>query len=444
MNLKIILLATLLGVLTGSSILGPKTAKFIKNCNTDLVKGYGFRGVKKPIRKTLNMCPMIKKSCCRVQDQLTMYANWIHSKEKLEIESRFGLISKVFGKLMKLMVQTSKLSKKIVKKLEGKLLSNCKLLAKKILLFEIDATHNEIMKTFKKMEKFFVKSYSGFYCAICDHKNHLMVDMDDPTVFYSINFCREIVEHALIPVMYMNVHFKNMMSVVTRFVSSCDFKGTFTRDVPIKSINVFPVDEKVSKSLHECRDNRNKPAWFVECEPLCREFKLTKFSKIIAPSVARLAKYNKFLEGELKRINNEARLKVISGAGGTKKLKKKKTKKAKRERILAAKKDAKKKKKGPKKKKRENIYFTAKKPLITDKTKIDFIKSGLNFYKIGKSCVINIGIFNQVKNAIGLKKMNMVKAKGGMFGSSMLSRGLKSASILKGLVFLIMAFVYVR
>ena len=441
----------MLGVLAASDILGPKTAKFIKKCNTDLVKGYGFRGVKKPIRKILPMCPMIKKSCCRVQDQLTMYANWVHSKEKLEIESRFGLISSVFGKLMKLFVQTSQLSKKIVKKLEGKLISNCKLLAKKILLFEIDTTHNEIMKSFKKMEKFFVKSYSGFYCAICDHKNHLMFDADDPTVFYSINFCREIVEHALIPVMYMNVHFKNMMSVVTRFVTSCDFKGTFTRDVPIKPINVFPVDEKVSKSLHECRDNRNKPAWFVECEPLCREFKLTKFSKIIAPSVARLTKYNKFLSGELKRINNEARLKVISGAGGTKKLKamkKKKTKKAKRVRILAAKKGGKGKKGGKKKKKkkkRENIFFTAKKAYVTSKTKIDFIKSGLNFYKIGKSSVINIGIFNQVKSAIGLKKMNMVKAKGGMFGSSMLNRSLgKSAGILRGLVLAMMAFVFMR
>lgn len=449
MNLKFILLLGLLGVLNAHDVLGPKTAVFVKKCNLQLVKGYGFRGEKKPIPRTLPMCPKIKKSCCKVADQLTIYANWIHSKEKLSVQSRFGILTKVFDKLICLVEKVAKLAKKIVKKLEGKLLSNCKLLAKKILLFEIEATKTEIVRSFRKMEKFFVRSYGGFYCAICDHKNHLLFDMDDSAVFYSINFCRETVEHALIPVLYMNIHFKHMMTVVTRFVTSCDFKGTFTRDVPIKPIHVFPVNEKIAKSLLECRNNRNKPAWFVECEPLCREVKLTKFSQILAPTVGRMVKYNKFLDGELKRINNEARLKVISGAGGTKKLKKKKKKKAtKRLRMLSSNPGNKKKtkKKKGKRKPEKPIFFTSKGGVITSKTKIDFIKGGLNLADTGKCSVINKAIFNQIKMSIGMKRLGKVKAmayglvtkKSGLFGS---------AGVFQGVMMLVMSWatlVYLR
>lgn len=453
--------------INATSILSKEMAKFKKQCNQNLVKGYGMKGLKFPKKMTLSMCPEIKKSCCKLEDQTTIYANWIASKEKHSVEMRFKELKTVFGKTLKLVQETMKLAKTINKKLSCKLLSNCKLLAKKILMFEMDQTGVEIMKSFTKMEKYMTKSYSSFYCAICDHKNHLMFDITDNAVYYSQNFCRETVENILIPVLYMNVHFRYIMKAVTRFVTSCDFKGMFTRDVPIPPQYIFPIDEKIEKSLLECRNSRNKPDWFVECEPLCSGVSLSEFSPMIVPEVVGLVAYNKFLEKKLKGINNEARLKVISAAGGTKKgkaqkkNKKKKKKATKKTRILAAaaaggkggkdKKGAKGKgkgKKGKKKKKTRKVFFTAKTTFINKKTVYEYETNGLNLYTIGKNSLINDAMFNLVKSAIALKKVNnrgRSSTSGGLFNREIKNSGMfKFDSRLSGWIGMILLILLMK
>ena len=417
-----------------SSVLSKEMAKFKKQCNQNLLKGYGLKGLKFPKKMTLAMCPSVKKSCCKPEDQLTMYANWVHSKERYAVEMRFKELKTVFGKTLSLVQSAMKLAKSINKKLSCKLLSNCKLLAKKILMFEMDQTGVEIMKAFGKMDKYMKTVYSGFYCSLCNHKNHLLYDITDNAVYYSQNFCRSTVEHMLIPALYMNVHFKYVIKAVTRFVTSCDFKGMFTRDVPIPPQYLFDIDEKMEKSLLECRNSRNKPDWFVECEPLCSAVNLYEFSPMLVPDVEPLVAYNKFLDKKLKAINNEARLKVISAAGGTKKgkatkkkdEKKKKKKKTKKVRILAAaaggkgkgKAKGKKstKKKGKKKKKKtRKVFFTAKASFITKKTIYEYSTIGMNMFEIGENSLVNDAMFNQVKNQIALKKMRKKGLAGGLF-----------------------------
>jgi hypothetical protein len=435
---KFVLIISLISFsfVNAGDVLSKEMAKFIKQCNQNLVKGYGMKGLKFPKKMQLAMCPLVTKSCCQLEDQMTMYANWVHSKEKYSVELRFKELKVTFGKTLKLVQDTMKLAKSINKKLSCKLLSNCKLLAKKILMFEMDQTGNEIMKAFSKMDKYMKTVYSSLYCSVCDHKNHLLFDITDNAVYYSQNFCRSTVEHMLIPALYMNVHFKYVMSAVTRFVTSCDFKGMFTRDVPIPPQYLFPIDEKMEKSLLECRNSRNKPDWFVECEPLCSAVNLSEFSSMLVPEIEPLVAYNKFLEAKLKGINNEARLKVISAAGGTKKGKvqkkdKKKKKKTKKVRILeAAKKDAKKdgKKKATKgkkkKKKTRKIYFTAKTTFISKKTTYEYNTNGLDLYEIGKNSLINDAMFNQVKNAVALKKMKKKGMAGGLFHREIKKSGL--------------------
>jgi hypothetical protein len=261
-----------------------------------------------------------------------------------------------------------------------------------------------------------------------------MFDITDNAVYYSQNFCRETVEHMLIPALYMNIHFRYAVQAVTRFVTACDFKGMFTRDVPIPTEYLFPVDEKIEKELLECRNSRNKPDWFVECEPVCSAVSLAEYSSLLVPDVAPIIKLNRFLEAKLKGINNEARLKVISAAGGTKKgkkkeVKKKKKKKVKKLRVLEAKapakKDAKKKKSKKKKKKTRKVFFTAKAPLVTKKTVIEYSPNGMDLYKIGKNSLINDGMFNQVKNMVALKKM---KTKG-LASAGILKRDIKNSGL---------------
>ena len=460
-----------------NGIIGPLTEKYLTECNQHLVRGYGLQGLKKPVRMELSMCPTVVHSCCSKRDQLTIFANWIHSMERGEVLSRLELNKRIYKRTLDLMVRTTKLARKIAHKLRERPISNCGLLAKKINLFQIDGSEKIILKAFDQMNHFMIKSYDGFYCAICDHRYHTYFDMDDPIVHYGTNFCRDTIENTLIPALYMNVNFPKMINAMTRFVTSCDFKGTFTRDIPIPPQFQFEVIPKVAKSLHECRESRNKRQWFVECEPLCREMSLYKLSPILVPHIDKLAKYNTHLEAQLKRINNESRLKVISSIGGIKKTlkkaKKKKSKKdARRARILTAAKpapvpekkkkknlsesDKKRQKKREKKKKEKTrkqlykerglIFFTQRAhAFVQQNTKYEFMKvGGMNLFSVGKSTRITDAVFSQVKTSITLEKLGYERAAS--YGIKAKKSGIlsKASQISDSLVLLGLLFLAAR
>lgn len=395
--------------------------KFYKQCNIDLIKQFGMKGNKFPSRKKLVMCPKVHFSCCRESDQLAMYMSIEGSKTKKHIENKFKMLTTVYSKTLSLMNQTHTLAKKIVKKLEGKQISNCKFLAKKIMMFEIDQTKKCIIDSFKKMEKYMVRAYLGVYCSVCNHENHLFYNTKDNEIYYSLNFCRKTIEHDLIPLLYMNVHFKHMKNTITEFVSKCDFKGQYQLEVKVNEKHLFPVDELVEKELLECRNHRNKPDWFVECELVCKNFKLDKFSPLIVPDVRPVQEYNKYLESQLKRINNEARLKVIAAAGGTSKKAKAAKKKLEKEAMKGQKKVIKKerllaaaaaagggaKKKGAKgKQKVTNVVYNAAKVKFDDKTNIEFSKEGIDLDSDGKNTSCTKATADVIKAKINAKKTN--------------------------------------
>ncbi len=133
------------------------------------------------------------------------------------------------------------------------------------------------------MEDFFYDSYKGFYCSLCNFKNHKFFDEQNAVITYSEKFCRDIVEHTLSTLLFFHVHLNKYSNLVSKFVLSCDKKGDYEADVRIPVDYVFVSDEMIQHSLEECRTEKDTHNWFVYCKSVCENFNINSFSEYFEP-----------------------------------------------------------------------------------------------------------------------------------------------------------------
>ena len=69
-----------------------------------MVNNFGLKGnlIVKKVRKTLEMCPKIKYSCCTYEDQLKIYENWIINKEYDNVKGRLTFYSRLYKEILKI------------------------------------------------------------------------------------------------------------------------------------------------------------------------------------------------------------------------------------------------------------------------------------------------------------------------------------------------------
>lgn len=64
-------------------------------------------------------------------------------------------------------------------------ISNCLVLGKKLLKFDVRLLKKKIDVSLRKFVKFFNTSYKGFYCTICDSENHKYFNLMDRSIQFS-------------------------------------------------------------------------------------------------------------------------------------------------------------------------------------------------------------------------------------------------------------------
>ena len=277
-------------------------------CNLDLLNSYNIQGLQVAQEVILEMCPNVHMSCCKKTDQLEMYANWIHSKEKELVETHYRHFTTVYSKLFEEILSVMKFAEKIVKKLEVKRIANCKVIAERILNFKTDDILAQVKLNLYKMEEFFTNTYQGFYCAICNAENHKYFDADKYTISFSEKFCRDIVEHTLPSVIFLYNDIIKYFNLISKFVLACDYKGDYKAEALIPKELIFVEDDVTSKHLSECRDFRNKKSWFIYCAEICNSFTMAKFSDFYEPHKDQIVDFTKFIKHTMETILiNEAR-----------------------------------------------------------------------------------------------------------------------------------------
>jgi hypothetical protein len=347
-----------------------------KGCNRALLQTYSMTGLDVPAIDKIEMCPSITRTCCLKQDQQILFTNFVHGGEYQAVVDHYTKVVGAYYGLIEKLVEVQEFAHGVKNNIVKKI-ANCKLLAERIGNFEISQVREQIRQNLNKLQDFFQTTYSGFYCTICNFDNHKYFDMTTQTVFFSEKFCRDIVENTLHTLLLFHVDIVKLVNLVTKFISSCDFTGTFNLDAVSPSNYTFSVINDNMQNLQACRDNRNKREWFSYCKDICTNFNIATFSEYFQPNVKLIASYTAYLTKEL-ATQTQARasrplLGVLSTSTG-------------KIRILQE------------SEKVKPIFrpgVDAKCDLM--KFKSDFLAEGISLYDEGKNSLINESTYNSVK-----------------------------------------------
>lgn len=108
--------------------------------------------------------------------------------------------------------------------------------------FDIPDLTAKIEENLKKMEEFYYETYRGFYCGICNYQNQKYIDPKKKEIVFSEKFCRDIVENSLANLVLYHVHYNKYANLISKFLSSCDYKGDYQADVAVDKKYIFVGD----------------------------------------------------------------------------------------------------------------------------------------------------------------------------------------------------------
>ena len=276
---------------------------FTKNCFSALTSTYGFLGTDDNLPKNtaLMMCPLTTNSCCSIRDQQQMYANFISGGEKAKIELHFNQTKILYTTLMNQLQDVQQHATR-VRNIITKKRSNCKFLAERIINYQIDTVQSKILANLEKQRTFLIKSYSGFYCDVCNFDSHRNFDFIHREITISQQFCRRVVQNTLPNLLLIKVDMSKLLNLVTTFLNYCDFKGEYN------SANSFPlplnitINATAAQSLNDCRDNRNKKNWLTYCQDVCQQYSFVKFPRFYEGDVRFMNIYSQYLDASLGEI----------------------------------------------------------------------------------------------------------------------------------------------
>lgn len=264
-------------------------------CNQQILRNFGLIGTDTPVDVKLSMCPNVIKSCCLFADQITIYEQWERGMEHKKMMDRFHYHQKVYGDLIDAAVKIQDLASIIQLRMKKEPISNCKILAKRIIHFEFKDISLRLKTVLNKMHEFFEKSYSGFYCMICDAENHKYFQIEDNKLIYSEKFCRDIISNSLNVLLYFHVHMMKFLNLLLRFGNVCDANG-FYKERPISNDDLFFITGTDKKMLEGCRDFRNAPNWLEMCEPICDKFYINSYNFFFEPHLRKYKAFTKILK----------------------------------------------------------------------------------------------------------------------------------------------------
>jgi hypothetical protein len=273
---KIIFFNVLLFIIAGMSF------RMGDTCIPGLVQGYGLVGLPYPKKVEIPLCPMIKSSCCKTDDQVAIFNNWVYGGEATGLKEKFDEHQRVYAGILDEANKVYDLAANIELYLQDRTLSNCKVLAGRILNFNLKEVFPKLKEIIKTFQKFMFTSYSGFYCAICDGDVQQFIIVQEKRMEYSRKFCRDIIANSLHYLLYFHVHLTKYLNLQMKFLTYCDGNGSYF-ERPLEGALIEESEEK--HNLFRCRKDRNKPDWFTECQNICSKFDIAEFKEFFSPNL---------------------------------------------------------------------------------------------------------------------------------------------------------------
>lgn len=178
---------------------------------------------------------------------------------------------------------------------------NCRNLADAITGFKASNMKDKIMELAKKAFKFLYISRKGFYCALCNHRNHEFIDIYSSSIVSSNQFCKNTVENTLAFYIFKFKYFISVARAYSVFLVTCNLKGKFDTNKYVTYQTKFFKEPKIIADIDKCEKNLAHPQAHTYCEGYCSHFNPAKYSELFEGDIDKLKGFSEFLKNTMER-----------------------------------------------------------------------------------------------------------------------------------------------
>ncbi len=272
-------------------------------CKVDLIRSIRMHGLIKPNRVN-PLCPKIILNCCTNHDIMFLHKMWNNKiKRRIILQHKHSLLQ--FGRMKTFYSQKNRLElgelalkfeKNSVPPLSGSMVYHLSQLTQ-----EFDAKNSKFyMLKIREAERGMDKLYSdvmrlreGGVCSICNFSNHKYFKDGQKTMVYSSNFCNKFILRNLQGII-------NKYAIIFNNVMLLDEFAYITTNEHIVSKS---GDRNILKRYILLAKKCKKRPVFEECQDLCKEFNLNRFTYLMDGEGALIgsinSKMNTFMDNML-------------------------------------------------------------------------------------------------------------------------------------------------
>ncbi len=269
-------------------------------CNTDLMNMYGLKTTEAENKENI-MCPMVSKNCCSREHQIYLYNTWAKGHERAQIlttyKSYMSIFDEIFSKFSKIntLAETFLLS-------ENNPVKICHKFAKGIVGTNIETMKPLFLAAIKKSFKFLYESHRGFYCTLCDAKQHSYYRHKRHLIKMSYGFCKKLLSNSMNYLLFYHKDFMKISRIFSEYVASCG-EGVYFNNKPLKhSMKIFS-DNSATEKLEKCANSPDSQ--IMNCIDICEEYHPTKFSQFLEGNITKLISFDYSLGRMLKRLEQK-------------------------------------------------------------------------------------------------------------------------------------------
>ena len=236
-------------------------------CKKEILESYHLNSYLNFRIVDMYLCPSLSNSCCSPYDQFYMYNHWQKIVEPkidqnyIKIENRIKDLKILYKKSFDVDIAKliEDLSVSEIKK--EKLQNDFDILKEK----KLEEFFDDLLLLGKKSLDYMKSIRGSFYCYICDFENHDFIDIENDTIFMSMNSCGEMAN------MNLNYSYLSLNVVAKSLMDYSLFISNFISDVE-KAIRITNY-AKYYKDITKCSEViKSNGSDFKKCKDYCNNF----------------------------------------------------------------------------------------------------------------------------------------------------------------------------
>ena len=266
-------------------------------CNKNLMDSYDLEGSWELVKERNMMCPLAnKKNCCDYHAQLSIYKKWFMQGERTKILNLYKTYTQALDEIFQQFEKVEELTPTVLHNTRFLQFSNCKNFATAIDTIKASEMKNDVIVHAKKAFKFLYLARKGFYCSLCNQKNHKYFLLHKKKVISNYGFCGSMVEESLNYFVFKFIHFVKISRLYSEFTVKCSLKGKYYPTRPLRVGVKFYKRDKAIGQVISCKKMVKRKEAYKFCTPFCQNFNPTKYNKYLEGQMDKMLSLSKALE----------------------------------------------------------------------------------------------------------------------------------------------------